>query len=198
VLCYEPRNPAVGIVEVSKYPHLGGTRGYTGGFASLPNQVDAKPALDDNALVVIKSTNFVGAGLYTVLAADTSVAMNQHHPFRRSVDRACGAHPLTRRVSTLVALQGNELLAEGRVHSSLPFLDPVEGLAIFQGLLILAGNSARMTPDAFGRIYCDSIARHVHLPQLSMSAGKVRSFSWFLPQLEQRKQLAPCFHREST
>jgi len=74
----------------------------------------------------------------------------------------------------LVALQWNELLVKGRVHSSLFFFDPVEGLAIFQGLLILAGNAARMTPDAFGCIYCDSIARHVYLPQGSMSAEKVR------------------------
>jgi hypothetical protein len=198
VLCYEPRNSAVGVIQVSKYPHLGGTRGYTGGLASLPNQVDAKPALDGNALVVVKGTHLIGAGFYAVLAADASVAMDQHHPFRRGVDRARRANPLTRTVFTLVALQGNELLAKGRVYSTLLFLDPVEGLAIFQGLLILAGNAARVTPDAFGCIYCDSIARHVHLPQGSMWAGKVRLFSLLLPQLGPWKQLAPCVHWEST
>ena len=74
-------------------------------------------------------------------------------------------------------------LPNNGIDSSLFFFNPVEG--VFQGLLILAGNVARMAPDAFGCIYCDSIARHVYSRKILCGFGN----RFYSPSLAEHEAL---------
>jgi hypothetical protein len=168
VLGYEFGNSAVGIVQVPENADLCGARGHTSRFSSSPNQVYTKPALNDNALMLIRKPDLVRAGFNAIFAAHTPFAVNQDHSFGRRVNGPGRAHTLAWSVLALVALERNEFFGKRGEFSALFFFDPVERLVEFQVLLILAGHPAGMAADTLGCINSYSVTWHVRLPQIGL------------------------------
>jgi hypothetical protein len=156
-------HPTVGIIQIAEDPHLVGAGGHARRLPALPHEVDTQPTLGHDAPVVVHNAHFIGAGFNTVFAPYASLGMDVHDALRRRVYCSGGANPLTRRIFTVIALHRDELVVERRERAALPLQYPVELLVCLKTILVLAGNLTRVTADALGCVYGDSIMWHGQL-----------------------------------
>ncbi len=159
----ETRDLAVWIIEIAENPDLRGACRDAGRFTARSYQVDAEPAFHGYPLVFVDATDLVRTSLYAVLASDTAVLVHEDHSLGRGINGACGTDFKTRRILALVALKRDKFLPECGEFSGILFLYPVEGMIRFESLLILAGDSTRMTSDTSRCVNSYSVMRHCRL-----------------------------------
>jgi hypothetical protein len=143
----------IGIIQITKSPHMRGTSGDTSRLLPALDKVDAEGALMDISLGFIHKPHAVRAGDNTVFASDACFGIDGHDTVFSFIGCSHGTHADAGRIVTVLALDRcypPAVVGKGPV---LLFLETVKIFLRHKIILILAGDRASVAVHTSRGVY---------------------------------------------
>jgi len=138
----------IGIIEISEHSDPCHTGRHTGRFFTLFHELDTETALFDITFL-LNDPDIIRTSRDTIFTADTLILIHQDDAILPLMGGTCWTDFHTGWVIAMLALDRQKFTGIVRKIPVFPFLKMVIGLRFFKAILVMTGNTTRMTAHTF-------------------------------------------------
>jgi hypothetical protein len=149
----------VWVIEVPEHPNPCHAGRHTGWFLTLLYKFDTKSTFF-NITLFFDNPDIVGTSGNAIFTANALILIHQNHPIFSLVRGSGGTDLHTWRIITMLALDRQEFTGIVGEIPIFPFFEMIIGLLFLKAVLVVAGNTTRMTTYTLRFIDHHSITSH--------------------------------------
>jgi hypothetical protein len=149
----------VWVIEVPEHPNPCHAGRHTGWFLTLLYKFDTKSTFF-NITLFFDNPDIVGTGGNAIFTANALILIHQNYSIFSLVRGPGGTDLHTGRIITMLTLDRQEFTCIVREIPIFPFFEMIIGLLFLKAVLVVAGNTTRMTTYTLRFIDHHSVSSH--------------------------------------